>query len=310
MTGGAGFIGSNLVRTLLEDPNLDITVVDDLSTGLKTNLKDLDVRLLEEDISDSKVSIFDERSFYDVIVHLAARGSVPRSIKDPIRTTSVNVIGTQNILELARKNRAHVIFSSSSSVYGKNPRLPKTEDDWIMPLSPYAASKAAAEAYVQAYAHSYAVPVSVFRFFNVFGPWQRPDHSYSAVIPKWIWSAMRDDVITVHGDGEQTRDFTFVGTVVQILHNVIWKSDPVGGPINLAFGNRISLNSVLELLRKQFPNLRVDYGSPRDGDIRESQNDPERLMNEFPDIVPVPFEEAFVRTTQWFAEQLEKGIDS
>ena len=206
VTGGAGFIGSNLVDKLLLNEH-DITVIDDLSSGLKGNL-DLSQVKLEIFSLENEKELNRALSDAEVIFHLGARGSVPRSIKNPIATHSVNATGTLNVLNIARETGAHVIFSSSSSVYGRNLELPKDELMWMSPLTPYAASKLAAEAYVQAYGATYQVPVTLLRFFNVFGPKQRPDHAYAAVIPKWIWLAMQDKPIEVFGDGTQSVSYT------------------------------------------------------------------------------------------------------
>lgn len=298
VTGGAGFIGSNLIRRLA--PSYEVWVLDDFSSGLRSNLDGVDLNLIERDVCAPMHDLSRQNLKFETIVHLAARGSVPRSLQNPIKTTLVNMNGTQNILELAREHQAKFIFSSSSSVYGKNPSLPKRETDWISPLSPYAASKAAAEAYVLAYGHSFGVPVSVLRFFNVFGPGQRPDHVYSAVIPKWIWAAMNDRPIQVFGDGNQTRDFTFVEVVVDVLSRLV--TEPSGEPelMNLASGNQISLLGVIDLLNQHFPRLKVEFKPARAGDVLHSQNDPQRLRAFFPDLLEVKFEEALSRTIDWF----------
>jgi len=309
VTGGAGFVGSNLVRQLLAAGNSEVVVMDDFSTGLKSNLEGLEVQIIEEDISNQAASIFSSKDKYDTIVHLAARGSVPRSLKNPVATTSVNVIGTQNLLELARKNNSHFIFSSSSSVYGKNLQIPKVETHWLHPLTPYAASKAAAEAYVLAYSNSFEIPISLFRFFNIFGPWQRPDHIYSAVIPKWIWRAMNDKEIEIFGDGQQTRDFTYIESVTETLRTSILERKTFDGTVNLAFGNRISLNQMVELLKAEFPKLRVSYAKPRHGDVLDSQNEPSLIKSLFPKVKPKPFEAGLQETIEWFKENSHQIVD-
>ena len=300
VTGGAGFIGSNLVQKLLQDGH-EITVVDDLSTGLESNLDFSKVKLeilSLEDEQGLKKALFGA----EVIFHFGARGSVPRSIKNPIATHSVNATGTLNVLNSARGSGAHVIFSSSSSVYGRNLALPKDELMWMSPLTPYAASKLAAEAYVQAYGASYQVPVTLLRFFNVFGPKQRPDHAYAAVIPKWIWLAMQDKPIEVFGDGTQSRDFTYVESVVDVAISSMNRKVFTEGAVNLAFGNRITLNEVLELMEKEFPKLKVNFVEMRNGDVKESQNQPKLLNTLFPEIEPKPFKTAFLETVVWLRE--------
>jgi UDP-glucose 4-epimerase len=300
VTGGAGFIGSNLTLRLLKEGH-EVVVIDDLSTGLKSNI----------DVSKSafhQISITDLDSLSKTlkdcttIFHLAARGSVPRSIKNPVATHDVNATGTLNVLEVARKTGAHVVFSSSSSVYGRNMQLPKNESMWLGPMTPYAASKLAGEAYVQAYAASYDVPVTLLRFFNVFGPRQRPDHEYAAVLPKWIWLAMQKQPIDVYGDGSASRDFTYVDTVLDIAVTAMKEKVITEGAMNLAYGNRIFLNDVVQMMKKHFPDLQVNYKSERLGDVKESQNAPDLLRNLFPKVQPKDFETALSETIGWLKE--------
>jgi UDP-glucose 4-epimerase len=236
----------------------------------------------------------------DVIIHLAARGSVPRSIAEPLATHRVNATGTLNVLEAARRVGARVIFSSSSSVYGANTDLPKTESMWTRPLSPYAASKLAGEGYCSAYSESFGVPMTVFRFFNIFGPWQRPDHDYAAVIPRWIWAALNRQPILLDGDGSQTRDFTYVDTVIDTIVSAIDRELNHPQPINLAFGNRISLLEVISELERIFGRtLEVQKRPRRTADVQHSQNDPTLLNSVFPTVTPVSFPEALEKTVEW-----------
>ena len=264
VTGGAGFVGTNLTLSLL-DHGYDVKIFDDLSTGLKQNIPK-DAEFINASILDTS-NLNDAIKDCDVVVHLGARGSVPRSIKDPIATHDVNSTGTLNVLEAARSSGSHYIFSSSSSVYGSNMTLPKSEDMVLRPLTPYAASKMSGEALSLAYAKSYELPVSTFRFFNIFGPWQRPDHEYAAVLPKWISKCIKGDEIEIFGDGMQTRDFTYVGTVVNIILSCMSKKILHPEPVNLAYGNNISLNQVLEIMKLDFPTLNVKYLPPRKGDV-------------------------------------------
>jgi UDP-glucose 4-epimerase len=300
VTGGAGFIGSNLVERLLSKGH-EVTVVDDLSTGLKSNL-DLNKITLYELSLTNRDGLAKVLNGVDAIVHLGARGSVPRSLKNPIATHDVNATGTLNVLEAARTNGAQVIFSSSSSVYGRNGQLPKDESMWLSPLTPYAASKLAAEGYVQAYGAAYEVPVTLLRFFNVFGPKQRPDHEYAAVLPKWIWKAMNNEAIDVYGDGSQTRDFTYVRTVLDVIEDAINRGVRTEGAVNLAYGNRISLLTTIELLKAHFPDLKVNFIDIRPGDVKDSQNDPVLLKKLFPDVTPTEFPVALSETVNWLKE--------
>ena len=181
-------------------------------------------------------------------------------------------------------------------------QLPKDESMWLGPMTPYAASKLSAEGYVQAYASAYNVPTTLLRFFNVFGPRQRPDHEYAAVLPKWIWLAMQGMPIDVYGDGTASRDFTYVETVVDIAMTAMKEKVVTEGAMNLAYGNRIFLNDTIEMLKKHFPNLQVNYRENRLGDVKESQNSPSLLKSLFPAITPKPFEVALAETVSWLKE--------
>jgi UDP-glucose 4-epimerase len=300
VTGGAGFIGANLSHRLISE-GYDVVVIDDLSTGLISNIDDKSCQFHQVSITDLK-SLSSSLKDCETIFHFAARGSVPRSIKNPVATNEVNATGTLNVLEIARANGAHVIFSSSSSVYGRNLQLPKDESMWLGPLTPYAASKLAAESYVQAYAATYKVPTTLLRYFNVFGPRQRPDHEYAAVLPKWIWLAMQGKVIDVYGDGSASRDFTYVDTVLDIAMTAMKDKVLTEGAMNLAYGNRIFLSETIEMLRKHFPDLQVNYKPERLGDVKESQNSPILLKKLFPNIQPKPFESALAETVNWLKE--------
>ena len=300
VTGGAGFIGSNLTRRLISE-GYDVVIVDDLSTGLLSNIDQEKTEFHQISITDPK-ALSAALKDCQTIFHLAARGSVPRSIKNPVATHNVNATGTLNVLEAARANGAHVIFSSSSSVYGRNMQLPKDESMWLGPMTPYAASKLAAEGYVQAYAAAYGVPTTLLRFFNVFGPRQRPDHEYAAVLPKWIWLAMQGQAIDVYGDGSASRDFTYVDTVLDIAITAMKEKVLTEGAMNLAYGNRIFLNETIEMLRKHFPDLKVNYKPERLGDVKESQNAPVLLKKLFPNVQPKPFDAALAETVGWLKE--------
>jgi UDP-glucose 4-epimerase len=300
VTGGAGFIGSNLTRRLLSE-GYEVAVIDDLSTGLLSNVDQEKTAFHQVSITDPK-ALATALKDCQTIFHLAARGSVPRSIKNPVATHDVNATGTLNVLEVARETGAHVIFSSSSSVYGRNTQLPKDESMWLGPMTPYAASKLAAEGYVQAYASAYNVPTTLLRFFNVFGPRQRPDHEYAAVLPKWIWLAMQGQPIDVYGDGTASRDFTYVETVLDIAMTAMKEKVTTDGAMNLAYGNRIFLNDTITMLKKHFPDLKVNYKENRLGDVKESQNAPGLLKSLFPVITPKQFEAALAETVDWLKE--------
>ena len=300
VTGGAGFIGSNLTKRLHSE-GYDVVVIDDLSTGLLSNVDQDKSTFHQISITDPK-SLDTALQDCETIFHLAARGSVPRSLKNPVATHEVNATGTLNVLEVARASGAHVVFSSSSSVYGRNMKLPKDESMWLGPMTPYAASKLSAEGYVQAYASAYNVPTTLLRFFNVFGPRQRPDHEYAAVLPKWIWLAMQGKPIDVYGDGTASRDFTYVETVLDIAISAMKEKVVTEGAVNLAYGNRIFLNDTIGILKKYYPDLQVNYRENRLGDVKESQNSPSLLKSLFPTITPKPFEDAFAETVAWLKD--------
>jgi UDP-glucose 4-epimerase len=297
ITGGAGFIGTNLTLGLLNS-GYKVKILDDLSTGLKQNISK-DAEFVNASILEYS-QVIKAIKDCEVVVHLGARGSVPRSIKDPIATHNVNSTGTLNVLEAARTSHSHYIFSSSSSVYGSNMILPKNEDMVLRPITPYAASKMSGEGLSLAFAKTYELSVSTFRFFNIFGPWQRPDHEYAAVLPKWIFKCMKGEEIEIFGDGEQTRDFTYVGTVVNIIIDCISNKILHPEPVNLAYGNNISLNQVTQLLKNSFPDLKVKNLPPRAGDVLHSKNDPKLIKSLYSNVDIEKFETSLEETINWF----------
>lgn len=298
VTGGAGFIGANLCRKL-ERHNADVVVVDDLSTGFRENLRGLDAELCVASILDPGFAGLCEGA--DAIVHLAALPSVARSVLDPISTHEVNATGTLRVLEAARQHDSHVIVASSSSVYGANRELPKRETATAMPVSPYAVSKLAGESYALAYQSCFGLSGIAFRFFNVFGPLQAAGHTYAAVIPAFVDAALRGEPLLVHGDGLQTRDFTFVDTVTDVISDAIHRRVSCDRPVNLAYGTRTSLReliSVLEgLLDRQLP---VQMAPSRAGDVRDSQADNSTLRSLFSAIEPTTLEDGLRATLEWF----------
>jgi UDP-glucose 4-epimerase len=307
VTGGAGFIGANLCRSLRNESFVDrLVVIDDLSSGRRENLDAIDgVELVVGSILDSPL-LDNALQGAGAVVHLAARPSVPRSMKDPMASHLVNATGTMEVLEAARRaGKPQVVVASSSSVYGANPALPKREDHVAMPASPYAASKLAAESYTLAYGRCFDLPVLAFRFFNVFGPLQSADHEYAAVIPAFVDSALREKPLPVHGDGKQSRDFTFVDTVTAVLTDSVRRTVTNTEPVNLAFGSRVSLLDLIELLEKVLGRaLHRNHQSQRPGDVRDSQADQTKLRELFPAIQPVTLEEGLRSTVEWFQADL------
>jgi len=302
VTGGAGFIGANLSRVLLASGSVDdVVVLDDLSTGDPANLAGLDVTFVEGSILDENLlaSCVDGAA---AVIHLAARPSVPRSIKDPVASHHANATGTVNVLEAAR---AHgdvlVVVASSSSVYGSNPILPKHEDLATRPMSPYGASKLAAEAYTLAYGASYDLPTLAFRFFNVYGPLQPAGHAYAAVIPAFLDAALRGEPLPIQGDGTQTRDFTYVDTVARVLTDAVVRRVTSDEPVNLAFGTRTSLLDLATLIEGELGHaVAREHTEPRVGDVPHSQSANDRLLALFPDVEAVPLDEGLARTIDWF----------
>ena len=278
ITGGAGFIGSNLAAYLIKS-GYSVSVLDNLETGFLANLEGLDVKFVNANLKNSsEVDDFFKKERIDYCVHLAALGSVPRSIDNPRASLESNTVATLNVLEAVKKRSIPIIFSSSSSVYGKNSKLPKMEKDWLSPLSPYAASKLAAEAMTLAFRESYGVPTLIYRLFNVYGPKQNPNSLYAAVIPKWTLAAFKKEPLIVFGDGEQKRDFTYVGDVTKILCDSIAASHDRDYPINLAFGRPVTLNYIISIFRAYFGEIKVEYREVRKGDVRDSESSPESLM--------------------------------
>jgi UDP-glucose 4-epimerase len=300
VTGGAGFIGSNLCRRLAQEPRVsDVVVLDDLSTGFRSNLEGVGVSLHETSLLDESGLARAARGC-EAIIHLAALGSVPRSVADPVATHEANARGTLNVLQAARAaGGLQVVLASSSSVYGANPALPKVEDMACMPMSPYAVSKLAAEQYAMAFARCYGLPVLPFRFFNVYGPRQRAGHAYAAVVPVFVDAALRGLPLPVHGDGTQSRDFTFVDTVTAVLSQAVLDK-VTSEPTNLAFGTRTELNAVIQVLEQILGHpLEIDRRPSRPGDVPHSQAGNDRLRRHFPDVRPFPLTEGIQRTVEW-----------
>lgn len=301
VTGGAGFIGANLCRTLVDaEFTTCVIALDDLSTGQRNNLRDVDARLIEGTIlDDGDLDAAFEGA--DAVVHLAARPSVPKSLQDPLASHDVNATGTTRVLEAMRRHEvSHLIVASSSSVYGANPTLPMHEGLTPRPISPYGASKLATESYALAWAASFGLDVLAFRFFNVFGPLQTPGHAYAAVIPTFVSAAIEGRPLPIHGDGTQTRDFTFVDSVTAIITDALRRKVSCPTPVNLAFGSRSSLLDVSALLEELLDRrLERVHSDTRRGDLRHSQADQTRLRELFPDVEPIGLATGLRQTIVW-----------
>ncbi len=304
ITGGAGFIGSNLARLLLQQGFDEVRVLDDLSTGSIENLEGLDVRLTEGTFLDFD-TLKDVATGVDSIVHLGAIPSVPRSIANPRASHEANTTGTLNVLEAAREVGVdHVIVASSSSVYGANPKLPKNEEDWTRPLSPYGVTKHATEGYALAYQASYGLKTLAFRFFNVYGPHQSAGHAYAAVVPKFIEAALAGRPLEIHGDGTQSRDFTYVETVCRVIADAVRRQVSSPGPVNLAFRTNTQLLELITELEALLGHpVERQHVDPRVGDVKASQADASKVRDLFPDIEPVELTAGLKATLDWYREQ-------
>jgi UDP-glucose 4-epimerase len=302
VTGGAGFIGANLVARLTRTPEVDqVVVVDDLSTGDAARLEPSGgVELRKGSVLDARL-MRDATRGCDAIVHLAALASVPESLDRPGDYHDVNVTGTLRVLEAARVTGAHVIVASSAAVYGQSPPLPAAETLPPDLHSVYASSKLAAEAHALAYGNAFDLPVLVLRFFNVFGPLQDVGHAYAAVVPAFVSAAVAGEPLTFFGDGEQTRDMVPVGAVTAVVTDALVRGVTHSAPVNLAIGSRYSLLEIADAL-EQILDRRLErrHGPPRAGDVRHSQADTSALRRLFPDLQPPDFTDELRATVEWF----------
>ena len=311
VTGGAGFIGSHLVHRLIAEGH-KVRVIDNLSTGARENLAGLDGRFefLEGDIREPAACAEAVRGA-EIVYHVAALPSVPRSIADPWASHDHNVNGTMRLLEAARAAGVRrVVYSSSSSVYGDTPTLPKIETMEPLCRSPYATAKLAAEQYVLAYARAGLLEGVALRYFNVFGPRQSPFSAYAAVIPAFLNCALTGETAHVNGDGEQTRDFTYVDNVVAA--NCLAAAGPAdrvnGWVTNAGAGGRMSLNALLTAVEKVTGKpVGREYGPPRAGDVRDSQASLERAGRVLGYVPEVGIEEGLRRTWSWFLSAAPKA---
>jgi nucleoside-diphosphate-sugar epimerase len=275
VTGGGGFIGSHLVDRLLRDGH-PVRVLDNFATGHRHNLAEVDgeIELVEGDIQ-SYERVHNAVRGCEVAFHLAALPSVPRSIQDPLTSTASNVTGTLNVLLAARDEGVRrVVFASSSSVYGPQRELPQREDAAARPVSPYAVSKLAAEGYCRAFTQVYGLETVAVRYFNVFGPRQDPLSQYAAVIPRFITAALNDESPVIFGDGEQSRDFTYVENTVDGTIQAAGADGVAGETFNLACGEATTLNELLDHIRElSGKTVEATYTDPRPGDLPRSLAD-------------------------------------
>lgn len=278
VTGGAGFIGSNIVEYLLENNVKFVRILDNLSTGKKSNIefileKYLNLEFMYGDISNLETCRNAVKGI-DIVCHQAALGSVPRSVNDPLSTHISNVNGFLNILIASKENGIkRIVYASSSSVYGDNPILPKTEENTGNVLSPYAATKAIDEIYASVFVKCYGMECIGLRYFNIFGPRQDPNGDYAAVIPKFIQLMKNNIKPKINGDGKYSRDFTFISNAVQanVLGMITSNSHTFGETFNIGCGDQYSLNKLVKVINKELGTyIEPDYGSLRPGDIPHS----------------------------------------
>ena len=299
ITGGAGFIGSHIANSLIENNN--ITIIDNLSTGKIKNLKYPEhdnLKLIKADIC--KTNLDDLTSGIDYIFHLAAMASVPLSVENPVECNEINVNATVKLLNSAVNNDVKkIVFSSSSAVYGENRNMPLKETEPPMPTSPYAASKASCEQYLKSFYESYGLNYTALRYFNVFGPKQDKNSQYAAVIPNFISALLEGRKAEIYGDGEQTRDFVYVGDIVKA--NISACESDFNGVLNVASGEKITINRLYEIVKNTLGiELEAEYLPERPGDIKHSLADISNLDNINLEIDSRNFENQLSETVNWF----------
>lgn len=312
ITGGAGFIGSNLVERFLEDERVGLVrVLDNLSNGYLENIHEFfdhpNFEFIEGDIRNYE-TCFKACEGIDKISHQAALGSVPRSIENPMQSTEVNILGTVNLMYAAVQQKVErIILAFSSSTYGDHPDLPKVEDKIGNPLSPYAVTKASIEQFADVFGKTYGLNWIGLRYFNVFGPKQNPDNPYAAVIPIFAKAFLNGGEIMVNGDGETSRDFTFVQNVVQMNELSLFsdKSESLNQVYNTACSDRISLNEMIrELSSLTAKEIKVTYGPERKGDVKHSEASIEKARNLLGYNPQYSFKNGLTETLEWYKENI------
>ncbi|MDX5346061.1 MAG: SDR family oxidoreductase [Hymenobacteraceae bacterium] len=312
VTGGAGFIGSNLVEYLLKHGVKKVRVLDDFSNGFRKNVREFEndsrFEMMEGDIRNLE-TCRQACEGVDVVLHEAALGSVPRSINDPVTSNDVNVSGFVNMLTAAKDAKVkRFVYAASSSTYGDSKSLPKVEDKIGKPLSPYAVTKYANELYADVFGKTYGMEIIGLRYFNIFGPKQDPNGAYAAVIPLFIDAVLKGNSPKINGDGGQTRDFTFVENCVQanIKAALVDNPEAVNQVYNIAVGDRTSLNDLFYILKEEAgADINPIYGPDRAGDIRDSLADISKAKNLLGYDPQVRIREGLKRTLQWFKENQE-----
>jgi len=304
ITGGAGFIGSNIAERLVNDGQ-KVRIIDNLSTGNIENLNGIEdkIEFVQGDLRYLN-TVMEVMKDVDYVLHQAALPSVPRSVQTPIESNDNNTNGTLNILYAAKENGVkRVVYAASSSAYGESPTLPKVETMKPSPLSPYAVNKLVGEYYCSVFNHVYGLETVAMRYYNVFGPKQDPTSYYSAVIPKFIKVLLEGKSPVIFGDGEQSRDFTYIDNVVNANLLACKSPDAAGEVMNVACGERITLNELVkylqDILKIHTPPI---YDPPRPGDIKHSLADIEKAKKLLGYKVTVPMDEGLKKTAVWFKD--------
>lgn len=318
ITGAAGFIGSNLTEYML-DKGYTVVGLDNYATGFEHNLKPFlthpnfsfiegDIRSLETFIEASKG--------VDCILHQAALGSVPRSINDPLTSNEVNINGFLNLLEAAKKNKVkRVVYAASSSTYGDSKALPKIEENIGKPLSPYAVTKYVNELYADVFAKTYGMEIIGLRYFNVFGRRQTPNGAYAAVIPKFIGQFLKGETPVINGDGNYSRDFTYIDNVLQMNHLAMTTENPeaINQVYNTAVGDRITIREMAETIQKglseynaEIQNLKIQFGPIREGDVPHSQASIDKAKKLLGYIPTHTFIEGLKASLEWYYKNLRE----
>lgn len=311
ITGGAGFIGSNLVEHFLNDDRVSLVrVLDDLSNGYYENIEEFEAHpkfeFIKGDICDYQTCLEATKGI-DKISHQAALGSVPRSIENPMRSTEVNILGTVNVLHAAKENGVErVILACSSSTYGDHPGLPKVEDKIGKPLSPYAVTKYSIEQFADVFQQTYGLNYIGLRYFNIFGPKQNPDNPYAAVIPIFCQAFIDGKRPTINGDGEHSRDFTYVANAVQANDLALFteNEEALNEIYNVACNDRISLNEMIVALQGiSEKDIQPTYGPERPGDVKHSEADISKIQSNLGYEPKVFFKEGLTKVYEWYEKR-------
>lgn len=308
ITGGAGFIGSNLVEHFLNDDRVSLVrILDDLSNGYYENIEEFErhpkFEFIKGDICDYQTCLEATKGI-DKITHQAALGSVPRSIENPMRSTEVNVLGTVNVLHAAKENGVErVILACSSSTYGDHSGLPKVEDKIGKPLSPYAVTKYSIEQFADVFQQTYGLNYIGLRYFNIFGPKQNPDNPYAAVIPIFCQAFIDGERPTINGDGEHSRDFTYVANAVQANDLALFteNDEALNEIYNVACNDRVTLNEMVKALHEiSGKDIRPIFGPERPGDVKHSEADISKIQSNLRYEPKVFFKEGLTKVYEWY----------